>query len=80
MTRRQLDKYLDAARRRLHNDRAERWGHLRLTVAAMSGAELEAYPDYAESEEDYNEDWESALSANPLVVHVAQQPMTQQQE
>jgi hypothetical protein len=39
---------------------------------------MDPYPDYAQSEEDYN--WEDRLAANPLVVHVAQQPVTEQQE
>jgi len=43
-----------------------------MIVAAMSGQELDAFPDYESPEEGQDLDAiEAALSANPMVIHVA---------
>jgi len=43
-----------------------------MIVAAMSGQELDAFPDYESPEEGQDLDAiEAALAVNPMVIHVA---------
>jgi hypothetical protein len=49
------------------------WDLMRLQVAATSGQEVDAFPDYAGSEEEMDTDEiERQLSLNPLVHRVAE--------
>lgn len=74
--------HLEASARRLYADRRASWVSTRMIVAAMSGQEIEdlpAYPDYEDSEEEYDaEAIEAELMASPFVIHVAAPPLEAQ--
>lgn len=58
---------MSAVGRRRHNEAAFQWQLAQFAVVAAGGKSVD-FPDYEESEEDYDPEWiEAQLSRHPLV-------------